>query len=358
MKRSIPCSLVLVALLCLAAACGGDDAPDAAPIMLFDATVFDAAPIPDAVPPLDAQLFDLLPAVGIDSMSIVGGDTFLGLGSLVLGLINGQIQGQIDGGTLLLAFEWRGLDDLSGQDDDALDIGFYQCDDPDGDPGNNFDAVNPDRWVAQAASIDVDGQPLVVFPDGTIVAGVLDATSDGSIALPGLMIPIEIANPTLTGVMTAAPDDQSVHFLEDGTVAKVDVEAMLSGAITAATLGAAPTIPGCTGSNMLEVFVMGCSITVPIEIEIPPSQPDMDVDGDGLEKLCDDCGDPDCVPEGAMVPDAGVGDGVIDCCLDGDGTTVIEGTNCWADPRIADGYRMDLAIHGTRIILMSGVDPS
>ncbi len=359
MKRSISCSLVLVAFLCFAVACGDDDAPDAAPIALFDATVPDAADPIDSAPPLDAQTFPLLAAVGLDEVRIVGGGTFLGLGSLVLGMLNGQIQDQIDNGTMLLALEWRNLDDLSGQNDNAVDIGFYQCDDPDGDPTNNFNATTPDRWVAQAASIDGDGQPTVEFLGGTIVDGALSAASSDPIVLdvPGLPIPlpIVISNPVLTGVMTAAPDNQSVHFLEDGTVSKVDVEAMLSGAITADTLGAAPGIPGvCLGNNLLDILALGC--VTGFGIDILPSQPDADLDGDGLEKLCDDCTDPACGGTGDA--DAGVSDGIIDCCLDGDGTTVIEAPNCWTDPRIADGFIIELAIHGTRIILLSGVDPS
>jgi hypothetical protein len=51
-----------------------------------------------------------------------------------------------------------------------------------------------------------------------------------------------------------------------------------------------------------------------------PTQPDVDVDGDGLERVMDTDGD-----------------GQVDLCIDGDGAQ-ITGLDCPRDPRMADAY--------------------
>ena len=52
-------------------------------------------------------------------------------------------------------------------------------------------------------------------------------------------------------------------------------------------------------------------------------QPDIDVDGDGLESFYDDDGDE-----------------VIDRCVDGDGETTYPGNDCIFDPAFVDAYQL------------------
>ena len=56
---------------------------------------------------------------------------------------------------------------------------------------------------------------------------------------------------------------------------------------------------------------------------LEPLQPDVDLDGDGLERFED------------TNPDDGVA--AIDRCIDGDGAEIL-GADCVTDPRIQDGY--------------------
>jgi hypothetical protein len=68
-------------------------------------------------------------------------------------------------------------------------------------------------------------------------------------------------------------------------------------------------------------------------------QPDIDVDGDGLETVVAD------------------GHGVT-ACIDGDGT-MIAGADCVCSPRITDGYSMSLHVHGVpaRIVGVTEIFP-
>jgi hypothetical protein len=346
MKRSILCSLVFVMFLGVAA-CGDDDsAVDGAPIVLTDAAVPDATPVPDAAPPIDASRFPIEQAVGIDEMRITGGPAFAPLGPLA----NGQIQGMIDDGSLLLALGFRDLDDASGQDDTDVTLAFYQCEDPDFDGSDNFNAADPDEWVVSAASIDGTGNPLVSFPGATLTQGALLATSATPVVLPGLPIPIEIHEPRITGVAVASGDSTAIDFLDDGIVGKETITAELVGAMTAGTLGAAPNIASgfCPGDSLLDVLALGCS-----DFGLAGNQPDADLVGGGLEKFCDACGLAPCEIEGGSMTE----DGIIDCCIDED-ETVVEGAGCATDSRFGDGFTLELGIHGTRVILYSYVDPS
>jgi len=66
------------------------------------------------------------------------------------------------------------------------------------------------------------------------------------------------------------------------------------------------------------------------------AQPDVDRDGDGLEQLFDTDGN-----------------GFVDECRDGDGTEIV-GTDCPADPRIADAFALELD-YGTAAAEIVGV---
>jgi hypothetical protein len=68
--------------------------------------------------------------------------------------------------------------------------------------------------------------------------------------------------------------------------------------------------------------------------------PDIDLDGDGLETITTVDNQTDIVS-----------------CTDGDGTTVIEGADCPCDPRMADGYSIafELDFRGATVL---GPDPT
>jgi hypothetical protein len=68
------------------------------------------------------------------------------------------------------------------------------------------------------------------------------------------------------------------------------------------------------------------SLTILDELLQNSAQPDVDIDGDGLEQI---------VYDGSKITG----------CVDGDGTK-IDGADCVCDPRIVDGFSIGLAIHG------------
>ena len=73
-----------------------------------------------------------------------------------------------------------------------------------------------------------------------------------------------------------------------------------------------------------------------VVFQIGPQQPDIDLDGDGLERI-------------ETVAGAG-GARQISACVDGDGTR-ITGRMCANDPRIADGFTAAFQLQGTYISL-------
>jgi hypothetical protein len=86
-------------------------------------------------------------------------------------------------------------------------------------------------------------------------------------------------------------------------------------------------IPGGGGGGMasrtsfLELLVGGSGCMV---LNIGPQQPDIDLDGDGLERY-------EATMGGGSTPPQ------ITACIDGDGTR-IPGRACANDPRMADGF--------------------
>jgi hypothetical protein len=304
----------LLALL-LFGACGSP------PSRLLDAGAPDAA-LSDAGP-TDAALAHLGPALVFDTIALTGQNIVFG--TLGDQLLNAQMAAQIEAGQFLLVIELRGLDDPAGQSDDSVDLGFYNTTDSDEDLTDNFDAENPETLLALGVSLGPGGEPLIVFSGASITSGRILAT--GLLDIPIAGVPLPLQDATVEGRLVAAPDDLSIYYLDDST---------LSGSVPASILALVPNLltDMCTGGNMLDVMITSCGI-LPVS-----QQPDVDLDGDGLERFYDTGG----------AGDAGVPDGVIDLCVDGDGTEV-PGEQCWSDSRFADGYLMVFDLHGTRVLL-------
>ncbi len=98
-------------------------------------------------------------------------------------------------------------------------------------------------------------------------------------------------------------------------------------------------IPGGGGrggamSSFLELIVGGQRLFI---FNVGPRQPDVDLDGDGLERY-----------EATM--GAGMTPPQITACIDGDGTR-IEGRTCALDPRMADGFSAAFNVSGVWITL-------
>ncbi len=105
----------------------------------------------------------------------------------------------------------------------------------------------------------------------------------------------------------------------------------LCGAHTAASWHRLPNLlPGAEGATLLDLFVLGAQI---VGYRLDPTQPDIDVDGDGLETFADTDGDHR-----------------VDLCTDGNGAQ-IQGNDCPFDPRITDAFSeaFDLEIVPARL---------
>src|SRR5262249_55640407 len=106
----------------------------------------------------------------------------------------------------------------------------------------------------------------------------------------------------------------TLSFTEAGPTQLV---ARICGARRAADWHRTKNPGGFGGPTILDLLVVGASA---FGFQSVPTQPDIDVDHDGLERFMDTDND-----------------GAVDLCIDGNGTQ-LQGVDCPLDPRIADAY--------------------
>lgn len=184
-------------------------------------------------------------------------------------------------------------------DDDQSLLRFYLGVDADSppDPSNNFDGDAQFRIFDR--QLDVNCQPLT-SEDGAMFAG---------------------------GVATAEAEAWRFVVQSAGTIEYRSIHASFQFAETLdsfdGAFGAAWTV--CNLSQIAGTAFAGTSALRTIVNNLDQPNPDLDIDGDGLEVL--------------------VGDGEdIVACIDGDGTELL-GPECACDPRIADAYSVSVQVH-------------
>ncbi len=182
-----------------------------------------------------------------------------------------------------------------------------------------------------SAGINAMGNPTTAF-DGRVLASVLTAGPQDVVVSVG-PLPLSLSRAQIRGNLRPVGQDQMA--LNNGK---------LCGGIVARSLAAIPTSiipigmqrPACDGSSsptMLDGIAGGGTLAI---IPLTAVAPDVDVDGDGLERFEIRRGST-CAP-------------VIVACIDGNGTR-IEGHNCVNDPRIADGFSVAFTFTGQPIRL-------
>ncbi len=233
------------------------------------------------------------------------------------------------GTELIILLHMLGLDDPTGADDPSLRVAWLIGEDADTDPSNNVDGTG--TFLVDPESLDADGRPEASF-ESSIASRMLSGGPE-DVAIPaGLPIPLEVRRGYISGTTTEMTSRW--HTIEDG---------LLCGAMPMGTVATLPNLltmlpfgppPPCDGSDdpgtMADVLVGGVSV---FGYRVGGVQPDVDLDGDGLE---------------SYEVDSGSGcQGVITACIDGDGTRV-EGRGCATDPRFEDGYSTALPFTAIR----------
>jgi len=261
------------------------------------------------------------------------------LGPLV-DLVNGMFLEDAVGSDLILVMHALGLDDIQGRNDDSFTLGFSTGSDADGNPDNNLSGSA--EIVPETAAYDTDGNPLTSFASTLMSRDLRGGPED--ISIPIFILPLDLAQSRLTGTTTASGGEWSE--IEDG---------LLCGAFPMASAAFIPNpletfggmIPGAGDSEpcvepsrqstLADLMVGGTPSGFLIRLR--GAQPDVDVDGDGLERFeTVRTGPRGCQP-------------VITACIDGDGTRV-EGRDCIADIRFEDGWSAGLNYEAVRANLV------
>ncbi len=251
------------------------------------------------------------PGIVLDDIHVAGFTEEAHAFSLLGGLLDPLLAGQIEAGTLLLGLELRDVEDPAIRNDSDLSVGLFLLQDSDGDPADNFDPEAPETFTLPPGSWSEDEPPPLEFVDGSLVGGMLSASGLGALDLLGESLPLPIRDLSLSGLVAAGRG--RVRTLSEGR---------LRGALAASLLSIVPNVLGeaCGGASLLDALATGCGLL--------PLQPDVDVDDDGLERFVDTDDD-----------------GIVDLCRDGDGTEIV-GPDCPRDPAIADGYALIFVVHG------------
>jgi hypothetical protein len=182
----------------------------------------------------------------------------------------------------------------------AIAVGGEDTDVPK-DRDDDFSGEEP--FYATWSDLDSCGEPLFFTDRAEIHRGVLDA---------------HLVSYVFEGVAMRN------GVLASGLIARrgASIDISLCSFATPAELGPAVF----DARTWLEVLVGGGRVFgLPT---VPGVTPDIDLDGDGLERF--------------IVDEAGQ----ITGCIDGDGYTTIDGPDCWQDPHMADGFSVTAVLHG------------
>jgi len=195
------------------------------------------------------------------------------------------------------------VDDLAGPTDSdpvALHLDAEDIDVPP-DPSDDFSGTEP--FFVQGDSVDGCGEPLDRYTEATLEGG----------RFSGRIARME-AN--MEGVRLVTRDLRFMGTIEPGGTSALLMSCSVS---TVADLGRSPGTSSTSDLTLLEeTLAGGAHVGLPTLL---PLVPDLDLDGDGLERF--------------VVDD----DGHLAQCIDGD-RTVVEGRDCWQDERFADGISM------------------
>lgn len=268
-------------------------------------------------------------SVGCDfSGDGVADNNFAGALGPLVGLLNDNFLRDSVGQDLIILLQALGLDDPAMANDPDFTLAWMTGADADGNPANNLSGMG--SFTADASGIDGEGNPVTSFASSVAMSS-LDAGPE-DVSIPIVILPLDLAQARLLATTTA-----------DGGVATGFENGTLCGAIPLATLAFLPNLldmigmgstPPCDSperdATMADLLIGGAGNPL---IPVRATQPDVDVDGDGLERF-------EVTRGRACQP-------VVTACIDGDGTRV-EGRDCITDSRFEDGWSAGLNVAAVR----------
>jgi len=249
----------------------------------------------------------MAPGEGLDLTGDGVPDNALGALGAVL---NPSLDQAIAAGFKVYLWDVTGWSEPPTPDDPDIGLAFYNAQDADVpvDPTNNYGGEG--RFVASAEQFDLACSPTSEFQHATLEGGVLRAATDRW----------DVYNPD---VGTLEYRDVQGEFVFNADYSGF---AFVGGAVATICAASRTPFPGPTTGAVLDALVNTLGLA-----------PDIDRDGDGLERL--------------------VGDGMsVVQCIDGNGT-IIDGHGCVCDPRIADGYSVAMRGTGVRATIVGVVQP-
>jgi hypothetical protein len=191
--------------------------------------------------------------------------------------------------------------------------------DTDSPPDLSDDFSGEEPFYVKALDLDGCGEPLYAFTGARIEGGQIQASSGAFIAPIGTGLVAR--NAQITG--TIAPF---------GTTSEGNV----CGLLAISDLGRQESFDETGDLSMLEVLLLGGGVMG--RPQLPGLSPDVDVDGDGVERLIQD------------------DDGRIVSCVDGD-SSEISGRDCWQDSRMADGFAISMYMTDGVPAIFAGREP-
>jgi hypothetical protein len=221
-----------------------------------------------------------------------------------------------EGNRLLLHAPW--LDDcVTPEDPDAVVMMVSGADtDVPTNPDDDFSGAEP-LW-AGGRSLDACGEPTSYFPSVRIVDRAISA-ENGTALVPLGSVAVRAFGARADGTVEAGTRAADLVICAYALIADLGAKAWPLGNVT-----------------VLEAVLSGgASFGMP---QVPGLLPDVDVDADGLERFVTDGEDFHIVR-----------------CIDGDGA-LLEGRDCWQDPRMADGFSLNVRMVGIRAVF-AGREP-